>query len=420
MESNVAESTSKPSSSKPIDPIYSILKENKIDEAIEYVRTGKLKPIDCEDEHGTTPLQYAAFRGHYDLCKLLIERGANVNAKSHDQGYSALMFAAISNHVQVVRLLLDYDADPDYTNTIGRTAAQMATFVNSNDSADVINSYVSKKSIEYYTEIHSIDEKEPKLPKGECADELHKLVTTSATNYAPVRIFKSIKQANNNVLMANIDRVIRTLDAFATRAFRDDRNECPNDLLSFKMHYYKYQFEFLRAQRKKLVEAHASLSAQEIDEKLFESCIRMLLSEEKIQVKKEGQEAFERTYRVFEERYIRESIRQYPYKECALVRQMVTILARAPVGTEPSALYVIKSCLNGQKFSESFRFDDKDDDADATKTEKRKLLECSTCTARSYDAKWCTHCHKVAYCDQYCQRLHWPIHKKQQQVSAVA
>ena len=153
MESNAAESTSKPSSSKPIDPIYSILKENKIDEAIEYVRTGKLKPIDCEDEHGTTPLQYAAFRGHYDLCKLLIERGANVNAKSHDQGYSALMFAAISNHVQVVRLLLDYDADPDYTNTIGRTAAQMATFVNSNDSADVINSYVSKKSIEYYTEV---------------------------------------------------------------------------------------------------------------------------------------------------------------------------------------------------------------------------------------------------------------------------
>ena len=76
-------------------------------------------------------LQYAAFRGFYAVCKLLIERGADVNAKTHDQGYSALIFAAISNHKSVVALLLAHEADIDYTNMIGRNASQMAAFVSS-------------------------------------------------------------------------------------------------------------------------------------------------------------------------------------------------------------------------------------------------------------------------------------------------
>lgn len=140
---------------KEKDEIFTILKENRIDEAIRYVKEGKLRQVDTTDEHGTTPLQYAAFRGLYDMCELLIALGADVNAKSHDQGYTALMFAAISNHTHVVRLLLERDADADYTNTIGRTAAQMATFVNSNEAADLINSYISKRALEYFTEVSS-------------------------------------------------------------------------------------------------------------------------------------------------------------------------------------------------------------------------------------------------------------------------
>lgn len=121
-----------------LDEIFTLIKENKITEAVKYVLENKLKPIDCIDEHGTTPLQYASFRGIYDLCKVLIKKGADVNAKTHDQGYSALMFAAISNHTSVVRLLLENDADVDYTNLIGRNASQMACFVNSLESVDLI------------------------------------------------------------------------------------------------------------------------------------------------------------------------------------------------------------------------------------------------------------------------------------------
>jgi hypothetical protein len=407
MSSGVEQSQTQ--SSKQLDNIFELLKEKKTTDVIQYIKEGNLTEIDCVDEHGTTPLQYAAFRGFLDVCELLINRGADVNAKTHDQGYSALMFASISNHKDVVSLLLQNEADADYTNTIGRTATQMASFVNSNECVDLINSYISKKSLEYFTEIHSINETEPKLPKGECLDSLHKLLISSS-NYSPVRILKSIKTLNkNNVLIANIGRIMRTLDAFVEKAFKNEEGECPNDLLAYKLHYYRYIFEFLNNTRSSLIKKQEASQKtgdeNELNEKAFEFCFKQLLVEEDLNANSSNNETSTPKFcRVFQEKFLRESIRQFPYKECALIRQMVTILARAQIGTHPSALYVITSCLNGQRFNENL-----DSESESS---KKAILECATCTNKSSDAKWCTHCKKVAYCDQFCQKLDWPLHKK--------
>jgi ankyrin repeat protein len=43
-----------------------------------------------------TPLQHAAFKGHVNICSILLEHGADVNDHEHDQGYTALMFGALS------------------------------------------------------------------------------------------------------------------------------------------------------------------------------------------------------------------------------------------------------------------------------------------------------------------------------------
>jgi ankyrin repeat and MYND domain-containing protein 2 len=386
------------------DEIFKLLKENKPNEAIDYVNSGKLREIDCTDENGTTPLQYSAFKGHFDLCKLLINKGADVNAKTHDQGYSALMFAAIANKASIVSLLLDHDADVDYRNQIGRSASQMAAFVNSTESADLIRSYVSKKSLEYFTEIHSPNEAEPKLPKGACLNELHNLLINS-TNYSPVKIIKSIRTVNGNVLLKNMPKIINTLNAFVAKEFKVE-NECPNDLLAFKLHYYKYIFEYLSKQRENLAKRQGQSvkddTSDELDGKLCELCIKQMLVEEEVTI-----DSVKSMKRIFEEKFLRESIRQFPYKECALVRQMVTILSKVPIGGSPSALYVITSCLNGQTISKSIP-DDWESSGD-----KRPLLECATCNSKSKEAKMCTHCKKVAYCDQFCQKMHWPVHKKE-------
>ena len=328
---------------------------------------------------------------------MLLSKGADVNAKTHDQGYSALMFAAISNHQKTVSLLLEHGADIDYTNMIGRTASQMASFVNSNECVELINNFISKSSIEYYTEIHSINETEPKLPKGECVDELHKLLI-STSDYSPVRIIKSIKLSQNNVLVENMHRIIQTLDAFVKKSFKVELNECPNDILAFKLHYHKYIFEFLTNMLKTLEKKSPQEVKENRIEKSFDLCFKQLLLHEEVGETKV-------TYQVFQEKFLRESIRQFPYKECGLIKQMVTILARTQIGAHPSALYVITSCLNGQRFNESLETTDF--------VAKRALLECATCKKKSLDAKICTHCKKVAYCDQFCQKLDWNWHKKQ-------
>jgi ankyrin repeat protein len=50
----------------------------------------------CFIQHGMTPLQHAAFKGHANICSILLAHGADVNDHEHDQGYTALMFGALS------------------------------------------------------------------------------------------------------------------------------------------------------------------------------------------------------------------------------------------------------------------------------------------------------------------------------------
>ena len=60
---------------------------------------------------GETALMTAARIGKVDAVKLLLDRGANVNAKDAVHGQTALMWAVLENHADVVELLLARGAD---------------------------------------------------------------------------------------------------------------------------------------------------------------------------------------------------------------------------------------------------------------------------------------------------------------------
>ena len=55
---------------------------------------------------GLTPLMQAAYEGHLGVAELLVDKGADVNAKDK-VGWTALTCAACEGHLEVVKLLKD-------------------------------------------------------------------------------------------------------------------------------------------------------------------------------------------------------------------------------------------------------------------------------------------------------------------------
>jgi len=66
--------------------------------------------VNSRTRYGATALSYACDKGHVELVKLLIERGADVNVKDTFYGEVPLGWALSHGHAQIVKLLLDKGA----------------------------------------------------------------------------------------------------------------------------------------------------------------------------------------------------------------------------------------------------------------------------------------------------------------------
>ena len=119
------------------DKFYSVIRENNLPQLKALL--GQESDAAVADSRGITPLMYAAEIGSLDAMRLLIDRGADVNAQNAF-GSTALMWSA--SDPAKVRLLLDHGAQVNTAAKSGRTALIIAAFTN--PSAEVVRLLLAK------------------------------------------------------------------------------------------------------------------------------------------------------------------------------------------------------------------------------------------------------------------------------------
>jgi ankyrin repeat protein len=100
---------------------------------------GQSGSVNLKDDRGMTPLMYAAVTGSPAAMKLLIERGADVNAKNAFDS-TALMWSATD--IEKVRILIEHGADVNAASKGGRTALLIAAM--SDRSAAIVKLLIAK------------------------------------------------------------------------------------------------------------------------------------------------------------------------------------------------------------------------------------------------------------------------------------
>lgn len=99
--------------------------------------------VNARDNAGVTALMLAARNGHTALLRRLLDRGATVEARTRD-GWTALTYAAWTGHPDVARRLLTAGADPALTDRSGWSPLMYASWraaeSNSADPSAVVDS----------------------------------------------------------------------------------------------------------------------------------------------------------------------------------------------------------------------------------------------------------------------------------------
>jgi uncharacterized protein len=94
---------------------------------------------------GWTPLHYAATGGHVDIILILLEENAYIDAESPNKS-TPLMMAAMYGSTAAVRALLDAGADPTLRNEIGLSAVEFAQRANRPDAAELVAAAIRNRT----------------------------------------------------------------------------------------------------------------------------------------------------------------------------------------------------------------------------------------------------------------------------------
>jgi ankyrin repeat protein len=102
-------------------PLYRAIRSNSLSEVTQIIET---HPgwINDRNDLEDTPLHWACSWGHLEIARLLIEKGADLNAFDVS-GHRPIHRAAVSGHLHLIEFLVEMGVDPDSLTARGQTSA---------------------------------------------------------------------------------------------------------------------------------------------------------------------------------------------------------------------------------------------------------------------------------------------------------
>lgn len=95
--------------------------------------------VNATSGKNSTALMSAAKIGHLDIVKLLVSKGADINARNADHNITPLIWAANEGHLNIAKFLLGKGADPEIVTKNGYTAAGIANENGHDSIVEVLN-----------------------------------------------------------------------------------------------------------------------------------------------------------------------------------------------------------------------------------------------------------------------------------------
>ncbi|CAB3249987.1 unnamed protein product [Arctia plantaginis] len=92
--------------------------------------------VNTPDNAGYTPLHYAARKGYTDICKLLLQNGAQIDAQTKSGQASPLHKAAVAGKIETIQFLIQSGAQINKQDADGQTILHKAAI---NKHLDLFN-----------------------------------------------------------------------------------------------------------------------------------------------------------------------------------------------------------------------------------------------------------------------------------------
>ena len=99
--------------------------------------------LNHQNKNGKTALHYLSERPNIEIAKLMLAQGADVNIKDK-HGNNALWYAV--DNYDLVKLYLQYGANPLSENVSGRTPIYLAEFMDDKELVEILKAKLWKKN----------------------------------------------------------------------------------------------------------------------------------------------------------------------------------------------------------------------------------------------------------------------------------